>query len=161
LGLVISLVGMKRELIPATINFAGPRHGCDLDFVPNKSRTGKIRSFLAQSAAFGGANAVLAAGECDPKGALPERRRKQAAITGVGIVSAVGCGSASFVEGLRQGRTGIEPIVRFDTAACRAKCAGLVKDFDPRNLLLGLDWRRIDRVAKYAIIATQEALQDA
>jgi nodulation protein E len=51
---------VKNGLIPPTANFTGPGEGCDLDYVPNVARAGKIHIALSNSFAFGGLNAVIA-----------------------------------------------------------------------------------------------------
>jgi 3-oxoacyl-[acyl-carrier-protein] synthase II len=160
LGLIITLVGMQRGMFPPTLNFRQPRRGCDLDYVPNQARPGTIRHFLAQSAGFGGVNAVLVGGPVDSRPASG-RVDEEVVISGLGILSSIGCDLNAFAEGLRQGRCGIEPVVRFDVRSQKAKQAGLIKAFDPRSLLPGLDWRRMDLVARYAVVATYHALQDA
>ena len=66
MGLITSTLAMHHEILPPTLNFAAPRAGCDLDFVPNQARFGRIRYFVSESAAFGGANAVLLGGRLDP-----------------------------------------------------------------------------------------------
>jgi 3-oxoacyl-[acyl-carrier-protein] synthase II len=47
------------ELAP-TANYRTPDPACDLDYVPNAGRTGRVEAALAHAFAFGGQNAVLA-----------------------------------------------------------------------------------------------------
>jgi nodulation protein E len=58
--IVTSLVALNRELIPPTINLAQADPECDLDYVPNQPRQGRVGMFLSNSLAFGGLNAVVA-----------------------------------------------------------------------------------------------------
>ena len=46
--------------IAPTINLDHPDPQCDLDYVPNESRTTEVRTMLKNSFGFGGQNAVLA-----------------------------------------------------------------------------------------------------
>lgn len=46
--------------VPPTMHLRTPDPQCDLDYVPNQSRTAKVRAALANAFAFGGQNAVLA-----------------------------------------------------------------------------------------------------
>jgi nodulation protein E len=60
LELVATLMAIKEETVPPTINYLGPDPTCDLDYVPNKARPLPIEAALSNSFAFGGLNAVLA-----------------------------------------------------------------------------------------------------
>ena len=46
--------------VPPTMHLRSPDPQCDLDYVPNQSRTARVRAALANAFAFGGQNAVLA-----------------------------------------------------------------------------------------------------
>jgi 3-oxoacyl-[acyl-carrier-protein] synthase II len=60
--LIISLLAIKNQAIPPTINLDQPDPECDLDYVPNISRKGvKVNTVMSNSFAFGGTNAVLIA----------------------------------------------------------------------------------------------------
>ncbi|GIL16601.1 MAG: 3-oxoacyl-[acyl-carrier-protein] synthase 2 [Oligoflexia bacterium] len=50
---------IKRQIIPATINFKAPDPICDLDYVPNVSRNANINNIMCNSFGFGGQNACL------------------------------------------------------------------------------------------------------
>lgn len=51
---------LERGILPPTANFAEPDPECDLDVIPNRSRTAAVEFALSNSFAFGGLNAVLA-----------------------------------------------------------------------------------------------------
>lgn len=53
---VMSLVDQK---VPPTINLKNPSPECDLDYVPNVAREGKIKHVLNNSFGFGGTNSCL------------------------------------------------------------------------------------------------------
>lgn len=54
------LVAMRDGFVPPTMNYLEPDPECDLDYVPNQARIGRIDVALSNSFAFGGLNAVLA-----------------------------------------------------------------------------------------------------
>src|SRR5215831_10596758 len=60
LELVATLMAIKEETVPPTINYLGPDPTCDLDYVPNEARPLRVETALSNSFAFGGLNAVLA-----------------------------------------------------------------------------------------------------
>ena len=161
LEFITSMLCQNDDVIPPTLNFESPRAGCDLDYVPNKARPGRIRHFLSSSAAFGGVNTVLA-GSSPAFAAGPRRRETDSiVVTGLGIVSPVGCGVEAFRQALIAKTPGAEPITRFDTAGLGSHSAALVRDFKPRQMLASLDVRRMDRLNQYAGVAAGLAYRDA
>jgi nodulation protein E len=60
LELVATLMSIRDNLAPPTVNYLGPDPACDLDCVPNVARPMRIEAALSNSFAFGGLNAVLA-----------------------------------------------------------------------------------------------------
>jgi hypothetical protein len=56
---------------------------------------------------------------------------RRVAVTGIGVVSALGPDAASFCDGLRAGRSGIAPPTLFDTAGFRAQLAAQAPDPAP------------------------------
>jgi 3-oxoacyl-[acyl-carrier-protein] synthase II len=57
--LIISVLTLTGGIIPPTINYENPDPECDLDYVPNESRTKQMKTILSNSFAFGGQNASL------------------------------------------------------------------------------------------------------
>jgi 3-oxoacyl-[acyl-carrier-protein] synthase II len=55
----ITVLAMRDQIAPPTINLDNPDEGCDLDFVPNKARPMKIDYALSNSFGFGGTNGCL------------------------------------------------------------------------------------------------------
>lgn len=56
---VITSLALKHQVYPPTANYSIPDPECDLDVVPNKSRSGEMNYAMSNSFAFGGLNAVL------------------------------------------------------------------------------------------------------
>ena len=60
--LVLSVLAIRDNLIPPTINLDSPDEGCDLDYTPNKAKEKKVDIIMSNSFGFGGHNASLIAG---------------------------------------------------------------------------------------------------
>ena len=61
---IVSLLAIKNQALPPTINLDQPDPECDLDYVPNSGRKGvTVNTVMSNAFAFGGANAALIAGK--------------------------------------------------------------------------------------------------
>src|SRR5690348_10147632 len=56
---IFTLLAMRDNVLPPTINLDEPGEGCDLDFVPNTARDGRIDVAISNSFGFGGTNGTL------------------------------------------------------------------------------------------------------
>lgn len=56
---IVCLMSMRDGLLPPTINYVNPDPDCDLDYVPNHVREGKVKTTLSNSFGFGGQNVSL------------------------------------------------------------------------------------------------------
>ncbi|MGI8671591.1 MAG: beta-ketoacyl-ACP synthase II [Luteitalea sp.] len=86
---------------------------------------------------------------------------RRVVVTGVGLVSSLGIGTAPNWAALCAGRTGISRITRFDAAAFSTQIAGEVTDFDPLAYVEKKEVKKIDTFIQYAIAASQHAVDDA
>jgi 3-oxoacyl-[acyl-carrier-protein] synthase II len=55
----ISVLALRDQILPPTINQETPDPACDLDYVPNKARKASVEYALSNSFGFGGTNAAL------------------------------------------------------------------------------------------------------
>ncbi|HUK31889.1 MAG TPA: beta-ketoacyl-ACP synthase II [Candidatus Acidoferrum sp.] len=55
----ISVLALRDQTMPPTINYETPDPACDLDYVPNHARKARIEYALSNSFGFGGTNAAL------------------------------------------------------------------------------------------------------
>jgi 3-oxoacyl-[acyl-carrier-protein] synthase II len=56
---VFSIMAIREEILPPTINYRTPDPECDLDYVPNEPRKVSPRHVMSNSFGFGGHNATL------------------------------------------------------------------------------------------------------
>jgi 3-oxoacyl-[acyl-carrier-protein] synthase II len=57
--MVASVLTIKNQFIPPTINYEFPDPECDLDYVPNKGRAAVLKTVLSNSYGFGGKNSAI------------------------------------------------------------------------------------------------------
>jgi 3-oxoacyl-[acyl-carrier-protein] synthase II len=55
----ITVLAIRDQVAPPTINLVNPDQGCDLDYVPNEARAMRINYALSNSFGFGGTNGCL------------------------------------------------------------------------------------------------------
>lgn len=87
--------------------------------------------------------------------------RPRIAITGIGVVSAIGTDRHSFWNALSSGTSGAKPITTFDTTDFKSRIGAPVVDFDPSPYLSRKRMRRMSRFSQMASYAAQQAVDDA
>jgi len=94
----------------------------------------------------------------EPEGEMQPRR---VVVTGMGVVSPNGFGSAQTWENLLSGVSGIREITSFDTTEHTVKIAGEISNWDPSSHIDPKDSKRMDRCTEFAIVASDEACREA
>jgi len=82
-------------------------------------------------------------------------------ITGIGIVSPVGCTLNEFWSALVEGRSGIRPIQDIPTARLATAFAAQVLAYDPQAQFGRKQANILDRFAQFAVSAARDAVSDA
>ncbi|MSQ85677.1 MAG: beta-ketoacyl-[acyl-carrier-protein] synthase II [Alphaproteobacteria bacterium] len=59
---IFSILALRDQVAPPTLNLDDPSDGCDIDLVPHKAKQRPIRYALSNSFGFGGTNAALVIG---------------------------------------------------------------------------------------------------
>src|SRR6202050_176910 len=88
----------------------------------------------------------------------PQRR---IAVTGVGVVCALGTGAAAVWESLRAGRSAIRPIELLDTSRIGFHSAAEASGYDPAAHFSPSQLDHLDRFAQLALVAAREAVRDS
>jgi len=88
-------------------------------------------------------------------------KRRRALITGLGIITAIGCDVPSFWKNLLQGVCGIGAITLFDASGYRSQKAAQVKGFDPHLFFAKRQLQRMSRCDQLGMKAAAEAIHDA
>ena len=86
---------------------------------------------------------------------------RRVVVTGLGALTPIGNTLPAYWEGLLSGTSGAAPITYFDASLFKTKFACELKGYDPLVHFDRKEARKIDRFAQYAIVATDEALQDS
>ena len=86
---------------------------------------------------------------------------KRVVVTGLGALTPIGNNIQEYWEGLKSGKSGCAPITYFDTEKFKTKFACEVKNYDPLQHFNRKEARKLDRFAQYALISSDQAIQDA
>jgi 3-oxoacyl-[acyl-carrier-protein] synthase II len=87
--------------------------------------------------------------------------RRRVAVTGIGLVTPLGIGAGETWGALVEGRSGIDRLTHFDSAALETHIAGEVKRFDPSRWISERDVRTMDRFVQFGIAGAALAFADA
>jgi len=88
-------------------------------------------------------------------------QNKRVVITGMGVVSPVGCGVEKFWQALLKGQSGIRPVSHFDPSLFDSRMNGDVIDYDPLAHFNSKDARNLSRFIQFGVVAANEALAHA
>ena len=86
---------------------------------------------------------------------------KRVVVTGLGALTPIGNNVGDFWQGLASGKSGGAPITYFDTSKSKTKFACELKNFDISDFLDRKEHRRMDRFTQYAMVSTEEAINDS
>ncbi len=86
---------------------------------------------------------------------------KRVVVTGLGALTPIGNTKNDYWEGLISGKSGAAPITYYDTEKFKTKFACELKGFNATDFLDRKEARKMDKFAQYAMVASDEAIEDA
>jgi 3-oxoacyl-[acyl-carrier-protein] synthase II len=87
--------------------------------------------------------------------------KRRVVVTGLGLITPLGCGIQQTWEGICKGTSGIDRITSFDASEYPVQIAAEVKDFDPEDFIERKEIKKMDVFIQYALGAGTMAVQDA
>jgi 3-oxoacyl-[acyl-carrier-protein] synthase II len=86
---------------------------------------------------------------------------RRVVITGVGPITSIGIGKDKFWAAIKEKRSGIGPVSRFDPSVFKATSAAEVLDWKPDEYFPPHRLKRLDRYAQFAVASVKLALRDS
>ena len=86
---------------------------------------------------------------------------KRVVVTGLGALTPIGNTKDEYWDGLISGKSGAAPITYYDAEKFKTKFACELKNFKATDFFDRKEARKMDRFAQYAMVAADEAIEDA
>ncbi|MGH7804705.1 MAG: beta-ketoacyl-ACP synthase II [Candidatus Binatia bacterium] len=93
-----------------------------------------------------------------PNGTESQAARRRVAVTGLGLVTPLGSTVDANWAALREGRSGVGLIDRFDASTFPTKIAGEVRDFEAERFIDRKEMKKMDLFIQYSLAAAQMAM---
>ena len=87
--------------------------------------------------------------------------KRRVVVTGLGVISAIGCAKEEFWDNLIKGKSGVGPLTHFDATQYDSRIAGEVKNFAPHPFISSKDLRRMERFVQFGVTAAKNAIDDS
>jgi 3-oxoacyl-[acyl-carrier-protein] synthase II len=88
-------------------------------------------------------------------------KMRRVVITGLGVVSPLGCELKLFWDRITAGHSGIRRITKFDASKFPTQIAGEVVEFDANAFISPKEQRRMDQFSQFAVAASKMAMVDS
>ena len=86
---------------------------------------------------------------------------KRVVVTGIGALTPLGNNPEDYWKGLVNGVSGADFITQFDASKFKTRFACEIKNFDPTQFMDRKEARKIDRFTQLALVASDQAMEDA
>jgi len=87
--------------------------------------------------------------------------KRRVVVTGLGIVSPIGCVKDIFWDNLIKGKSGIGPLTYFDASQYDSRIAGEIKEFVPHPSISSKELRRMEKFVQFGVTAAKNAIDDS
>ena len=87
--------------------------------------------------------------------------KRRVVITGAGVIHSLGCGADKFWDSIKEGKSGISCVTKFDTANFDTKVGAEIKDFEPTEYIDKKEAKRMDTFTQYAMAAAKMAIENS
>jgi len=88
-------------------------------------------------------------------------KKRRVVVTGMGAITPLGIGVDKYWASLKEGKSGVDFVTKFDVSEYSTKIAAEVKDFNPTDFIDKKEVKRMDRFSQFAVASTRMALEDA
>lgn len=85
--------------------------------------------------------------------------KKRVVITGMGVLHSLGFGVDNFWNAIKEGKSGISLLSKFDTTNFEAKVAAEIKSFEPTDYIDKKEAKRMDVFTQFAMAAAKMAME--
>ncbi|UCH95318.1 MAG: beta-ketoacyl-ACP synthase II [Candidatus Aminicenantes bacterium] len=86
---------------------------------------------------------------------------RRVVVTGMGMISPVGLTISESWASIKNGKSGISKITRFDPTGYYCQIAGEIKDYDPLRYFDRKELKKFDPYIQLALVAADEAIKDS
>jgi len=87
--------------------------------------------------------------------------KRRVVVTGLGIISPIGCNLSDYWKSLKNGTSGVRLIESFDARELPVRIAAEARDFDPLAYLPVKEVKRMDRMTQLGVSAAKQAIDDS
>jgi len=87
--------------------------------------------------------------------------KRRVVVTGLGVISAIGCAKEEFWSNLIKGKSGVGPLTHFDATKYDSRIAGEVRNFVPHPFISSKDLRRMEKFVQFGVTAAKNAVDDS
>ena len=87
--------------------------------------------------------------------------KRRVVVTGLGVISAIGCAKEEFWGNLIKGKSGVGPLTHFDATKYDSRIAGEVRNFVPHPFISSKDLRRMEKFVQFGVTAAKNAVDDS